>query len=101
MLTPEQIERCMQYPPFGDMDNDGARKISDKVVLARKDSTCCICFQVAPAGTHHRVETSVVDGEILSCHCCEICCAAMAVSLDDDTAILARFALANEAEASA
>jgi len=87
----------MEYPPFEDRDEE-IRLISDKIVLARKDTTCMICFQPAYAGTHHRVETAVVDGEMRSCHYCEICCAAMAVAFDDDAPILARFALANSAE---
>lgn len=88
----------MDYLPF--TDREGVRKIGDKIVLARKDAVCMICFQGAPAGTHHRVETAVVDGEMCSARYCETCCAAMAASHDDDSPIMARFALANSAEAS-
>ena len=94
MLTPEQIEACMNYLPFQDRD-DEVKLLSDKIVLARKDATCMICFQPAYAGTHHRVETAIVDGEISSARYCELCCAAMAVDLDDDEPILARFRLAD------
>lgn len=100
MLTPEQIKACMDYLPFQDRDAE-YRLVSDKIVLARKDTTCMICFQPAYAGTHHRVETAIMDGYIASAHYCETCCAAMAVAIDDDEPILARFALANSAEASA
>lgn len=100
MLTPEQIKACMEYLPFQDRD-DEIRLVSDKIVLARKDATCMICFQPAYAGTHHRVETAVVDGEIQSARYCETCCAAMAVAFDDDEPILARFRVGHGAEASA
>ena len=99
MLTPEQIKDCLNFLPFMDRDGD-CHRISDKIVLARKAAKCCICFQDAPAGTHHRVETAVVDGEMRSARYCEICCAAMVESwVDNGKAIRARFAIGHRAAA--
>lgn len=81
MLTPEQMRFCLDYQT--DIDEE-VSIVSDKIVMARKDATCCMCGQPAPAGSHHRVETARVDGVLRSCRYCEPCCAAMAVSWQDD-----------------
>jgi len=97
MLTPEQIRLCMEVLPFLDGD-DGVRRFSDKIVLARKDAVCCLCRRDARKGTHHRVETVIVDGGMQSCRYCEDCCAAMALSWKDDgAAMIRRLGLAEEA----
>ena len=89
MLTPEQIKACMNVVPF--VDDCVVKNISDKIVVARKDATCCICFQYAPKNTHHRVQTAIVDGDFRSCRICDICCAALCK--DDDTEIIERSCL--------
>ena len=81
MLTPKQVELCLEYLP--DLDEEISR-VSDKIVCARKDAMCCMCGQPALAGTNHRVETARVDGALCSCRYCEPCCVAMAMSWEDD-----------------
>jgi len=87
MLTSDQIALCLAYQQCIDEESD---PMGDMIVLARKDATCCMCGQLALAGTHHRVETARVDGVPRSCRYCELCCAAMAESWEDDGAEVER-----------
>ena len=81
-LTPEQEADCLAYDPFQG-DDVQERMLSDKIVTARKEGPCCICFETIKAGERVRGQAASVDGEMFSCRCCEACCIAMAQSWAD------------------
>lgn len=86
MLTDKQKADCLAVNPFEGDFGDGERLLSDRIVTARCDNTCCDCGGVAKSGTNHRVMTEVYDGKVRTARWCEECCAAMALSWEDDGA---------------
>ena len=81
--------------PFdGDFGSPNDRTLKDKMVTARKAGECHLCGQQIQPGTRTRSMTAIFDGELASYRWCNACCAAMALSWEDDgTAYEARAAL--------
>lgn len=79
-------EACLAYDPFaGDFGSPGDRLLADKIVVAAKaHEHCHSCDGPIAKGERHRSRREIVDGEMMAHRFCGLCCAAMAISWDDD-----------------
>lgn len=88
MITYDDV-KCLACDPFegdfgGGSDGDGI--LQDKIVRAAKlhGRKCHLCAGSIQKGERHRYRVEVYDGEMESFRWCPECCAAMAVSDEDD-----------------
>ena len=95
MLTDYQQARSLIYPLFqSDFGEPGDRVLSDRIVVARKAGACVECLQPIEPGQHARRHVAVYGGDVRTYRYCEPCCAAMALSWEDDgQALEARWAM--------
>lgn len=66
---------------FGDSDDV---ELNNRIVTARKEYTCFICYGDIAKGEVHRSATHKFDGELMAYRICNECCKAMASSVNYD-----------------
>lgn len=77
---------ALSADPFAGDFGDGEVTLSDKIVKAAKDhlGRCHDCAGDIAKGERHRARTEAYDGQVVTTRWCAECCAAMAISWEDD-----------------
>ncbi len=77
---------CLDADPFAGDFGDGEVLLSDKIVTAgkRHANVCNICGGSIEQGERHRARVEVWNGRCVTTRFCPQCCAAMAISFEDD-----------------
>lgn len=92
-------EDCLSFNPFDGDFGDGEVLFSDKIVTAAKDHLCKChdCAGDIKKGERHRARSEAYEGKCVTTRWCGECCAAMAISWEDEgSAIEARVTLGHQ-----
>lgn len=76
---------CLSVNPFeGDFGSPADTVLKDKIGVARKGGQCGMCRQEIVPGEKIRILSAIFDGDLMSYRWCSACCAAMAISREDE-----------------
>ncbi|MCR4374205.1 MAG: hypothetical protein NUW22_05090 [Acidobacteria bacterium] len=98
MRQPAAIDHAVLcFIPWGGDESD-VTTLSDKMVVARKEASCAICFGPIMPKDRVRAQVQVYDGKVRTFQFCVVCCAAMvrryfATSAEDEMEIEDRYDL--------
>lgn len=98
MTDAEWADAVLSFDPFAGDFGDGEVRLSNKIVVGRKEHTCHICYETIKVGEKQRVMTEKDHDEIVTFRWCRACCDAFAKTLQDDDgkAITARYEIARK-----
>ncbi len=81
----------LAFDPFaGDFGDQGDKIFSNKMIAARAVHSCWNCNGIIAIGERSRAQVQRIDGDFNTARWCNLCCQAMADSIDSDDAYCKR-----------